>query len=265
MPIAGQNSGNLDTIRMDFTCRRYDTFSETFNIEYYDTDGVLQEVDLTGAYAQMWVKKRKTDTTPVLVMDINISGNELTISKDKDSMSLAAGSYWHDIEIMDADDNHITWVEGRFYVVEHVTEFVREVEKEIKYLLETALSYSEGVFTKLVSSFQVAVSWATSLMPKYVSKATFSDDVTVKTIFWIIKHYLRPGSATKLEAIINWLDGLKYKFIAGFSMVLTDSTIIQENPYGYFSQSLRIMGQIPEELTWYVQYDNGSSLTSEEI
>lgn len=261
MPIAGQNSGNLNTVQMDFTCRRYDTFSETFNIEYYDENGILQEVDLTGAYAQMWVKKKKSDALPTLVMDINISGNELTISKDKDSMKLAAGSYWHDIEIMDANDNHITWIEGRFYVVEHVTEFVREIEEEIKHSFETAISYTNGLFKKLFSPFQVVISWADGLIHK--PKAIFTTYLESTTIFWIIKAYIKPGLATKLQAVATWIDGLKHKVIVGFSMVVSDSTMLQSNPSAYLNQSLKIMGQVPEELTWYVQYDNSSSLSTE--
>ena len=82
MPIAGQDSNRLSAIRMDFTARRYDTFSETFTVQYYDDDQVLQELDLTGAIAQMQLKKKKSDADPFFHMDVAISGNNIIVSKN---------------------------------------------------------------------------------------------------------------------------------------------------------------------------------------
>lgn len=200
MPIAGQNSGNLDTIRMDFTVRRYDTFSETFNIEYYNSDGILTEVDLTSAFAQMWVKKKKTDTTPVLVMDVNISGNEITISKDRSLMKLARGNYYHDIEIKNSDGDHITWIEGRFIVLEHITEYVDEHLKEY-------YTY----FTNFLSFLDV---------PKKVLRNVFESIITfVPGIRWIL--YPADGKPSYVfRAIISFMEQLRWKFSALFSNIV---------------------------------------------
>jgi hypothetical protein len=137
--IAGQNS-SFNKIWMDFTARRYDTFSETFEINYIDEFERKATLDLTGAFAQMHIKKKKGDGEPILVMDCAISGNELTISKNHLEMDLPKGRYWHDIEIKDADSTHITWIEGRFIIVEHVTVYLDEIIQKIKPVFSTMLS-----------------------------------------------------------------------------------------------------------------------------
>jgi len=254
MPIAGQNSGNLNTIRMDFTVRRYDTFSETFNIEYYDSDGILQEVDLTSAFAQMWVKKKKTDTTPVLVMDVNISGNEITISKDRSLMKLARGNYYHDIEVKDSDGNHITWIEGKFIVLEHITEYIDE-----------HLNEYYNYFTSLLSFLDV---------PKKILRNVFVNIITfLPGGSWIL--YPLKG---KFEIVISFMEQLKQRFSVIFSNILTitsgkkvtyktswsaifsDSTSIEYIAgQGHLSNILRIYGQYSVESSWALQYDSGSS------
>jgi hypothetical protein len=40
-------------------------------------------------------------------MDVAISGNELTVSKNHLKMDMSAGKYWYDIEIKDADGNPV--------------------------------------------------------------------------------------------------------------------------------------------------------------
>lgn len=260
MPIAGRNSGNLNTIRMDFTVRRYDTFSETFNIEYYDSDGILQEVDLTDGFAQMWVKKKKTDTIPTLVMDVNLSGNEITISKDRNAMNLARGSYWHDIEVKDADGNHITWIEGRFIVLEHITEYIDEHLKEY-------YTY----FTTLLSFFDV---------PKKIIKSTFQSIITfLPGVPWLIYPPIGSSRASsKFRAIISFMDQLRWKFKAvfsnvvvindckklvyktGWSAILSDATtILFVGDNNHFDNILRIYGNNSSEGPWVLQYDSGNS------
>ena len=142
--IAGQGGNQLDTIQMDFTARRFDTFSEEFTIEYYDDNQTLQELDLTGATAQMQLKKRKSDASPFFSFDVAISGNTITISKNHLMMDLTAGKYWHDIEIKNADGDHITWIQGRFIIVEHITHYV-----------DTILSYIKTTISSVVSIFNV--------------------------------------------------------------------------------------------------------------
>jgi hypothetical protein len=160
--IVGKGGNQLDTIQMDFTARRFDTFSEVFAIEYYDSDGILQEVDLTGATAQMQLKKRKSDATPFFNMDIAISGNKLTVSKNHLMMDLPAGKYWYDIEIKDSSGDHITWVQGRFVVVEHITEFV-----------DTILTYVSTTFNSILTIFNV---------PKITFVSSFIDNIIFKNI-----------------------------------------------------------------------------------
>jgi len=255
--IAGQNSGNLNTIRMDFTVRRYDTFLETFNIEFYNSDGIKEEVDLTSAFAQMWVKKKKTDTTPILVMDVNISGNEITISKDRSLMKLARGNYYHDIEVKNSDGDHITWIEGRFIVLEHITEYINE-----------HLNEYYTYFTNFLSFFDV---------PKKILRNVFESIITfLPDVPWIIYPYKSTSYAFK--AIISFMDQLRQKFTAIFSnivvindckkiiykaswsAILSDSTTFVYRPdQGYFANVIRVYGQFTEEGPWVLQYDSGSN------
>ena len=233
MPIAGQNSGNLNTIRMDFTVRRYDTFSETFNIEYYDTDGILQEVDLTSAFAQMWVKKKKSDTKPILVMDVNISGNEITISKDRNAMKLTRGNYYHDIEVKDSDGKHITWIEGRFIVLEHVTEYIDE-----------HLNEYYTYFTNLLFFLDV---------PKKILKTTLSSILTILPgIRWIL--YPHDGKPSYIfRAIISFMDQLKQKFDTIFSnlVVVNDCKKIKYSTgWSAIFSNITIIYLVPDQAAW---------------
>lgn len=183
--IAGESGNQLDTIQMDFTARRFDTFSEEFTIEYYDDDQALQEVDLTGATAQMQLKKKKSDASPFFSFDVAISGNTITISKNHTKMDLPAGKYWHDIEIKDADGNHITWIQGRFVVVEHVTHYV-----------DTYLTYFVSIIKSVLSIIDVpkisyGLQFITTLLLKsvvvYRFKSIFVSVLKFVTINFIVK------------------------------------------------------------------------------
>ncbi len=237
--IAGQNSGNLNTIRMDFTVRRYDTFSETFNIEYYNSDGILTEVDLTSAFAQMWVKKKKTDTTPVLVMDVNLSGNEITISKDRSLMKLARGNYYHDIEVKNSDGDHITWIEGRFIVLEHVTEYIDEHLNEYYTYFTNLLSFLDVPKKVLRNVFQSIITFLPGIpwiiypnvdQPNYIFRAIISFMDQLK-FSWIVK----------FSNVISIVSGAKLVYKTGWSMILTDSTlVVKEITQVTFSNVLRV-------------------------
>lgn len=142
MPIAGRGGGQLNTMQLDFIARRYDTFSEVFTIEYRDDDNVLQEVDLTGATVQAAIKKKKNGPT-VLWLDVSVTGNEITLSKPNTEMDLPTGRYWWDLEVKDADGVHITWVEGRFTMIEHVTEFVETYLVKLWNTIKSVLSFKD--------------------------------------------------------------------------------------------------------------------------
>ena len=185
--IAGEGSNQLDTIQMDFVARRFDTFSETFTIEYYDDDGALQEVDLTGAEAQMQLKKRKTDATPFFNMDIAISGNEVTVSKNYTQMDLPKGKYWHDLEIKDADGNHITWVQGRFVVVEHITHFVDTYVASFTNAIKAALEIIEVPKTTIVSYLKSMLSFENQTV--FWLKSILKVTPTFITLLFIKKYY----------------------------------------------------------------------------
>lgn len=252
--IAGQNSGNLNTIRMDFTCRRYDTFSETFNITYYDSDGILQEVDLTNASAQMWIKKKKTDTTPILVMDVNLSGNELTISKDRNSMKLARGNYFHDIEIKNSDGDHITWIEGKFKVLEHITEYIDEYITEYYNYFINLLSFLDVPKKILKETFESILSFLPDLswvlypvIQKFEMIISFMDQLT-KRLKVIFSNTIVVNNCKKIIHSTTW------------SAIFSDSTTIEPTlNQSYLSNILRIYGQYSPEGLWVLQYDSGSS------
>lgn len=255
--IAGRDSNSLNTVRMDFTVRRYDTFSETFEIQYYDSSGVLQTVDLTDAFAQMWVKKKKTDTAPVLVMDIAISGNELTISKDRSMMKLPAGRYYYDIEIKDVNLKNITWVEGRFTVLEHVTEWVNEKIYEFIEALTTFWNWIDvPVFRKLVGLTQtiaqtLEVIWIVRKFKPYLSNYLY----TFNHLFEIRRYPII------LRAALRWEEIKKYKYFQTFSMAVTDvSFLSMKSTLGMYMRLLSYRYD-EEEMQWFLEYD---SLSSEE-
>ncbi len=185
--IAGEDSSQLNSIQMDFVARRYDTFSEVFTISYYDSNNILQEVDLTSAVVQMQIKKRKSDAGAILNMDVALSGNEITISKHHTLMSLAKGKYWYDLEVQDSDGNHITWVHGRFTVVEHVTEFVStyfsNILMKFRALLEISTTTKFGFSTFMQSMLTIftVTAYVFFGIPKVILKFI--------TINWIVKEY----------------------------------------------------------------------------
>lgn len=184
--IAGQNSGNLRTIQMNFTARRYDTFSEVFTIEYRDAEGILQEVDLTGAEVQMAVKKKKGGET-VLWMDIAIDGNEITASKDRTLMNLPAGRYWYDLEVKDSDGNHITWIEGRFIMVEHVTEWVDTIYNYLSTVFKSILSFKDILVYPFHYVWNAVVKIET--VPKTTNYVKYSLNILFKSIAMVVHRH----------------------------------------------------------------------------
>ena len=185
--IAGENSGQLDSIQMDFVARRFDTFSEVFTIEYYDDDQILQEVDLTGGSVQMQIKKRKSDANAVLNMDVAISGNEITISKNHTLMDLPKGKYWFDLEVKDADSAHITWVHGRFTVVEHVTQWIETFVATIWNKFELFLEMPDVPKTVFARFFHHILTIIT--IPIYSFKAMMTAILNFNTIQNILRKY----------------------------------------------------------------------------
>ena len=185
--IAGENSGQLDSIQMDFVARRFDTFSEVFTIEYYDDDQILQEVDLTGGYAQMQIKKRKSDASAILNMDVAISGNEITISKNHTLMDLPKGKYWFDLEVKDSDSAHITWVHGRFTVVEHVTQWIETFVATVWNKFESFLEMPDvpkTIFANFIHQILTVIT-----IPIYSFRAIIKSVLEITTLKNIIRNY----------------------------------------------------------------------------
>lgn len=184
--IAGEDSSQLNSIQMDFVARRYDTFSETFTIEYYDDDQILQEVDLTGAKVQMQLKKRKSDANPIFNMDVAISGNEITISKHHTLMNLPKGKYWFDLEVKDSSSIHITWVHGRFIMVEHVTQYIETFLATMWTKFESFLTMPDVPKTIFARTFHSILSIITHIVYKFevmitlVLKFTSLDSIVKK-------------------------------------------------------------------------------------
>lgn len=230
--IAGQGGNQLDTIQMDFTARRFDTFSEIFKIEYYDDDQNLQELDLTGATAQMQLKKRKSDAKAFFNMDVAISGNELTISKNHLMMDLPAGKYWYDIEIKNVDGDHITWVQGRFIVVEHITEYV-----------ETYLSYLWYTFKSVLSITDVP---KISYFTKWISTLLFQNS----TVYWLKAKF---SSMLQFESIQFIVD----KILVGFTLLLTITNI----PKTILIASFRLIVDMSDQVYYYSAGRFGTIIT----
>ena len=220
--IAGQGGNQLDTIQMDFTARRFDTFNEVFTIEYYDDDQNLQELDLTGARAQMQLKKRKSDASPFFSMDAAISGNEITISKNHTMMDMPKGKYWFDIEIKDADGDHITWVQGRFVVVEHITHYVDTYLTDLWYTLKSTLS--------IVDVPKI------SYYTKWISTLLFQNS----TVYWLKSIF---KSTLKFESI-NFIVS---KVVVGFAAVLAIATV----PKTIFVTAFRLTVDMSDQVYYY--------------
>ena len=225
--IAGENSGQLNAIHMDFVARRFDTFSEVFSITYYDDDGILQEVDLTGANAQMQLKKRKTDAEPFFNMDIAISGNELTVSKYHQQMDLPVGKYWHDIEVKDVDGNHITWIEGRFIVVEHVTEYVDTYITKVWCIIKSVLGISDIPKTFLGTVFQSLLSIVSINIHNL--KTVLSAIPGFSTLAFIVKKY-----TSKFGSILGITDVPKIILSGLFKLGLSFDITLAYNSTGMF-------------------------------
>ena len=205
--IAGTRGDSIRRIWMDFTARRYDTFSETFEIKYMDENDNIVPLDLTDCTAQMHIKKKKGDGDPVLVMDVAVnSDNELVISKNHLLMDLAKGRYWHDIEIKDADDTHITWIEGRFIVIEHVTQYLDEIEQ-----------FFEPFFNGLLKIFTI---------PKTVFTALFEQEITLTGF---VRYLLKSGIPfrSKLSFTTILLALFKATLIFANKLIFEDSTKIK--------------------------------------
>ena len=192
--ISGTSGNQLDAIQMDFVARRYDTFSETFSVEYYDDDQILQEVDLTGATAQMQLKKRKSDATAFFNMDVAISGNDIIVSKNHIAMDIPKGKYWYDIEIKDSDGNHITWVEGRFVVIEHVTQYVDTVLTYIWTTIDSVLNIFDVPKTTIMVYLKSILSFVTGTV--FWIKTIFKVSIEFIGLNFIIKEYINKFVST---------------------------------------------------------------------
>ena len=185
--IAGEDSNQLNSIQMDFTARRFDTFSEEFTISYYDDDQILQEVDLTDAIVQMQLKKRKSDSSPILNMDVATSGNTITISKPHNLMDLPKGKYWYDLEVKNSDSEHITWVHGIFTVVEHVTEYIETLLTNLYTKFETFFTMPNVPKTIFASVIQSILKIVTQIV--YKLKATITATLSFISLNSIVKEY----------------------------------------------------------------------------
>jgi hypothetical protein len=185
----------------------------------------------------MQLKKRKSDAIPFFNMDVAISGNELTISKNHLMMDIPAGKYWYDIEVKDASSDHITWVQGRFVVVEHITEFV-----------DTILTYVSTTFNSILTIFNVPkitfVTYLRSILtftisPVYRLITTFSNIVGFTSLGFLVKKYINTFASivkintvpkivftTVWRAIISITTNIYYTNISRWSTSVSFQTII---------------------------------------
>jgi len=226
--IAGESGNQLDSIQMDFTARRYDTFSETFTIEYYDEDQVLTEVDLTGALVQMQVKKRKGDGEAVLNMDVAISGNEITISKPSNLMDLAKGKYWYDLEVQDSDGNQITWVEGRFMVVEHVTSWI-EVQL-VNFYDKIVEILSISTVPKTILSYVIRSILTIETQVVYMLKAAIGQSLSFTSLNSIVKRY-----GPKWSLVLTIIQVPKRIYTATWQLLVSFVGLVAFNQYATFN------------------------------
>lgn len=143
---SGSNKNLVRSIRMDFTVKRGDTFSYVYDVSAIDANGNETTADLTGYYAQMHLKKNRTDTHYFTAMATNISttAGTITFYKSAEDMQITAGTYWYDLEIKDADGINVTWIEGKFKILQDITEWVDEIEKKIKAKIESVLEFVKG-------------------------------------------------------------------------------------------------------------------------
>lgn len=164
--ISGNSSSgstkNLNrAVRIDFAnVRRGDIFSYTYDVSSIDVNGTETTADLTGYYAQMHLKKKKTDESYYVAMDVVIdsSAGTITFSKSANDMRIPARTYWYDLEIKDANSRNITWIEGKFKVIQDITEWILEKYQDMTTVLSHVSMIVRGIageFTRNYVKFQL--------------------------------------------------------------------------------------------------------------
>lgn len=149
--ISGKNSYSnknlVKAIRMDFTVKKGDTFSYTYDVTYIDDNGEEKIYDLTNCFAQMQIKKKRTDKNyyTVMAVNINITTGQITFYKSNEDMQLEPGTYWYDLEIKNAEGVNITWIEGKFKVLPDVTQWIKEVKEFFEYRIGLLYNFVRGM------------------------------------------------------------------------------------------------------------------------
>lgn len=151
--ISGRSSsGNKNLVRavkMDFTVKRGNHFSYTYDITTIDANGDETAADLTGYSAQMQLKRKKSDSNYFTVMAVNIdTAGKITFYKTGADMQIPAGTYWYDLNIQNADGENVSWIEGKFKILQDITEWVDYVEEEIYAVLESFFEFVKGKSAK---------------------------------------------------------------------------------------------------------------------
>lgn len=176
--ISGNSSGSRKdlrkAIRMDFVVKRGDTFSYVYDVTYIDANGVEQIYDLTGCYAQMHLKKKQHDSSYYTAMAVNMdtSAGTITFFKSAIDMKIPAHNYWFDLEIKDAAGKNITWIEGRFKVIQDMTDWILEAKDYLTYTFQ----YAANIIKSVRHVFVTTLNYTTIIekQPKHITVTTLN-------------------------------------------------------------------------------------------
>ena len=188
--IANTNSSSniYQGHRKDFRVKRGDTFEYEYTHTYVDSDGVEQDYDFTGCIGGMMLKKKKTDTIPAIMATVAFSTTTATFSIAAERMRLLdPGIYYYDLEIYDTNDENVTKLEGKFVVLQDITNFITPAEPDIITLFETIYGYEFQPSVHQLGTFNTEISY--EFQPLLEINGIFSSEIETEVTPIIAYNY----------------------------------------------------------------------------